>query len=172
MPAILFVCTANQFRSPLAAAFFSLKLSSLGWKGDWIVQSAGAWASPGLPALPMANIVAHKFGVTLEGHRTKCVTPMLVSTHDLILVMEAGHKEALQSEFAVFSKRVFLLSEVVLNRAEDIPDPVVNDTDSFVEVAARINALVVQGFYRICAMAMKNGAAYLPPATFDSAPAY
>jgi protein-tyrosine phosphatase len=172
MPAILFVCTANQFRSPLAAAFFSRKMSSLGWKGDWIVQSAGTWASPGLPALPMANIVAHKFGVSLEGHRSKRVTPMLISTQDLVLVMEVGHKEALQSEFAIFSKRVFLLTEVALNRTEDIPDPVVNDTDNFIEVAAQINAMIMQGFYRICARAMKNGAAYLPPTTFDSAPAY
>lgn len=172
MPAILFVCTANQFRSPLAAAFFLRKMSTLGWKDDWIVQSAGTWALPGLPALPMANILAHKFGVSLEGHRTKRVTPMLVSTHDLILVMEAGHKEALQNEFAIFSKRVFLLSEIVFNKAENIPDPVVNDTDGFVEVATQINSMVTQGFYRICGMAMKSGAAHLPPAAYGSAAAY
>jgi len=172
MPAILFVCTANQFRSPLAAAFFSRKMSSLGWNEGWLVQSAGTWASPGLPALPMANVAAHKFGVSLDGHRTRRVTSMLVSTQDLILVMEAGQKEALQNEFAIFGKKVFLLTEVILNRAEDIPDPVVNDTENFIDVVTRINDLINHGFYRICGMAMKNSTAYLPPPTFDSAPAY
>jgi protein-tyrosine-phosphatase len=172
MPAILFVCTANQFRSPLAAAFFSRKMSSLAWKEDWLVQSAGVWASPGLPALPLANIAAHKLGVSLEGHRTQRVTSMLVSTQDLILVMEAWQKEALQQEFALFSKRVYLLTEAALNRVEDIPDPVVSDTENYIEVVTRINEMIMQGFYRICGMALKASSPRIPPATFDSASAF
>ena len=124
MPAILFVCTANQFRSPIAAACFSRKLASLQWKGDWIIQSAGTWISPGVSALPVAIIAARKIGVSLEGHKARSVTPELVSIQDLILVMESGQKEALQNEFSIFGKRVFLLSEVALNKAEEIPDPV------------------------------------------------
>ncbi len=172
MPAILFVCTANQFRSPLAAACFSRKLSSLNWKGDWLVQSAGAWTSPGLPVLPVATIAARKLGVSLEGHRTKCVTSMLISTQDLILVMETGQKEALQHEFSVFSKRVFLLSEVVLNKAEDISDPVMSDTESYIETALKIDHLITQGFYRICGMALKTTAARVSLTYFDSASAF
>jgi protein-tyrosine-phosphatase len=172
MPAILFVCTANQFRSPLASAFFSQKMSSLNWKGDWLVQSAGTWATPGLPALPIANIAAHKFGASLAEHRTRRVTPLLISTQDLILVMETGQKEALQSEFAVFRKQVFLLTEVVFHKAEDIPDPVMDNTEGFIDVATRINDTIMQGFYRICGMALKSSIARFPPTTLDSAPAF
>jgi protein-tyrosine phosphatase len=171
MPAVLFVCTANQFRSPLAAACFSRKLSSLNWRGDWIIQSAGTWASPGISALPVAIVAARKLGVSLEDHRTRCVTSALVSTQDLILVMESGQKEAMQSEFAIFSRRMFLLSEVVQNKAEDISDPVMSDTESYIETAIKIHNLIERGFYRICGRALKTGAVQVSPAYFDSASA-
>ena len=171
MPAILFVCTANQFRSPLAAACFSRKLSSLNWKGDWIVQSAGTWTSAGLPVLPVAIVAARKLGVSLEGHRTRLVTSTLVSTQDLILVMETGQKEAMQSEFAIFSKRMFLLSEVAQNKAEDISDPVMSDTESYIETALKINQMIERGFYRICGRAMKTSVIPNYPTNFDSASA-
>lgn len=168
MPAILFVCTANQFRSPIAAACFSRKLVSQQWKGIWIIQSAGTWTSPGDPALPVAIIAARKIGVSLEGHKSKPVTPELVSTQDLILVMEAGHKEALQNEFSIFSKRIFLLSEVALNKVEEISDPVLSDTDSYIEAAIKINAMVERGFYRICGKALKTSVPPIYPSNFDS----
>jgi len=171
MPSILFVCTANQFRSPLAAACFSRKLSGLNWKGDWIIQSAGTWAAPDQPPLPVAIAVARKLGVSLEGHRSRCVTPALVSIQDLILVMETGQKEALQHEFAIFSKRVFLLSEIVENKAEDISDPVISDTESYIETALRINQLIEHGFYRICGKTLKTSAAPISPTYFDFASA-
>jgi beta-ureidopropionase / N-carbamoyl-L-amino-acid hydrolase len=156
MPAILFVCTANQFRSPIAAACFSKKLASMGWKGEWTVQSAGTWTSPDEPALPAAIVAARKIGVSLDGHETKAITPELVSIQDLILVMESGHKEALQNEFPLFSNRVFLLSEVIQDKIEEIPDPVMSDTDSFIESATQINNMIERGFYRICGKAIKN----------------
>ena len=171
MPAILFVCTANQFRSPLAAACFSRKLSSLNWKGDWIIQSAGTWASPGIPALPVTIVAARKLGVSLEDHKTRCVTSALVSTQDLILVMESGQKEAMQSEFAIFSKRMFLLSEVVQNKAEDISDPVMSDTESYIETAIKIHNLIERGFYRICGKALKTSVIPNYPANYNSASA-
>ena len=156
MPAILFVCTANQFRSPIAAACFSKKLASMHWEGDWIVQSAGTWTTPGAPALPVAIVAARKIGVSLGKHETKPITPELVSTQDLILVMEKGHKEALQNEFSIFSRRIFLLSEVVQNNIEEVADPVMSDTNSYIETANQINSMIERGFYRICGKAIKT----------------
>lgn len=156
MPAILFVCTANQFRSPIAAACFSKKLASMHWEGDWIVQSAGTWTTPGAPALPVAIIAARKIGVSLEGHETKPINPELVSLQDLILVMESGQKEALQNEFSIFSRRIFLLSEIVQNNIEEIVDPVMSDTNSYIETANQINSMIERGFYRICGKAIKT----------------
>ena len=158
MHSILFVCTANQFRSPIAAACFSKKLASMDWGDEWIVQSAGTWASPGAPALPSTIAAARKIGVSLDGHEAKLVTAELIPTQDLILVMETEHKETLQNQFSVFSKHIFLLSEVVQNKTENIVDPVLNKDESYIESATRINALVTNGFYRICGKALSVGA--------------
>jgi len=156
MRALLFVCTANQFRSPIAAACFSKKLASVKWGKGWIVQSAGTRASQGASALPVAIAAARKIGVSLEGHEARLITPELISTQDLILVMESEHKEALQNEFSIFSKYIFLLSEVVQNKVENVLDPVLSKSDSYIESASEIQAMIENGFYRICGQALKS----------------
>jgi protein-tyrosine phosphatase len=154
MKSILFVCTANQFRSPIAAACFIRKMTELGWKNQWPVSSAGVWTTNGRPALPEAVEVARTLGISLEGHRSSVVTPGLVSITDLILVMEKGHKEALQNEFAVFRSRIFLLSEVVDKTSYDIQDPVADGPERCGEIGTQIFNLIDKGFYRICARAL------------------
>ncbi len=156
MRTILFICTANQFRSPIAAACFSVKLASMEWGKGWVVQSAGTWASPGAPALPVAIAAAHKIGVSLAGHEASLITPGLIATQDLILVMESKQKNALQNEFSVFRKHIFLLSEVVQGKIENVADPVLSETDSYIESAIEIQAMVTKGFYRICGKALKT----------------
>ena len=49
MPKVLFVCTANRFRSPLAAAIFKRFLLESQETGRWRVSSAGTWTRSGLP---------------------------------------------------------------------------------------------------------------------------
>jgi protein-tyrosine phosphatase len=157
MPSVLFICTANQFRSPLAAACFQHKYQSLGWQSDWWVSSAGTWTQPGNLALPSALQAAHRLGFSLANHRSRPLTAAMVSVQDLILVMESGHKEAIQAEFSIFRNRVFLLSEVVDDRREDIPDPVLHPDVPPFEVASQVCDMVERGFYRICARAIKSG---------------
>jgi protein-tyrosine phosphatase len=150
MTALLFVCTANQFRSPIAAACFTRKMTELGWKNKWTVSSAGIWTTNGKPALPEAEEVARKLGLSLENHQSTVVTPALVSVTDLIMVMEKGHKEAMQNEFSVFRSRIFLLSEVADNSSYDIQDPISEGLDRCLEVGTQIFNLIDKGFYRIC----------------------
>ncbi|PKN92376.1 MAG: hypothetical protein CVU44_14655 [Chloroflexi bacterium HGW-Chloroflexi-6] len=156
MPAVLFVCTANQFRSPIAAACFARKYETLSWRSDWLVSSAGTWALPGKPALPSAIQSAYRLGLSLAEHRSVPISARLVSIQDLILVMEAGQKEALQAEFSIFRSRIFLLSEVVDERPQDIPDPVAHPDISAFEIAGQIKDMIERGFYRICAQALKS----------------
>jgi protein-tyrosine-phosphatase len=158
MPFILFVCTANQFRSPIAAACFKHKYESFGWQSEWGVSSAGTRALPGSPALPAAIQCANRLGLSILEHRAVSVGARLVSEQDLILVMDAGQKEALQTEFSPFRSRVFLLSEVVDGIPEDIPDPVAHPDIPPFQIASQIKEMVERGYYRICAQALKNGA--------------
>jgi len=86
-------------------------------------------------------------------------------------VMESGQKEAMQSEFAIFSRRMFLLSEIVENKTEDISDPVMSDTESYIETAIKIHNMIERGFYRICGKALKTSVIPNYPANYNSASA-
>ncbi len=123
LPVILFVCTANQFRSPIAAACFSRKLTAMGTEGDWTVISAGTWASAGLPAHPKAVEAAEKIGLDLKSHQTREVTTALLRVADVIVVMQANHKEALEAEFPFVRGRIFLLGSLANIPGDEIPDP-------------------------------------------------
>ncbi len=152
MPSVLFVCTANRFRSPLAAAAFQKTLGDEGIKG-WQVGSAGTWTDAGLPAAREAVQAARQLGVSLGGHASCPVNDALLSGYDLILVMEMGQKEALESEFPAVKNKVFLLSEIVDGLQYDIPDPVLSAESSPQEIANEVCHLVWKGFRSICSQA-------------------
>jgi protein-tyrosine phosphatase len=124
MPSILFVCTANQFRSPLAAACFLKQAVPENHPKKWRVESAGTWGKSGLGASAIALDVAASLGLDgLDLHRTRQIGPGLLARFDLVLVMEQGHKEAICAEFPSICRHVYLLSEVVDGFPYDIPDP-------------------------------------------------
>lgn len=153
MPSVLFVCTANRFRSPLAAALFQKIIQDNRTTGNWTIHSAGTWATSGLAVIPTVALVAHKYGIDLSRHRSVGVNREMLSTYDLILVMEAGHKEALQNEFSFCQEHVFLLSQVVENRIYDIPD-LMDSMDDIEEVGMNLRELVRTGFDNICRLAV------------------
>lgn len=152
MPFVLFVCTANRFRSPLAAAFFRGALKNSAGEDAWRVDSAGTWAAPGLPPLAEVSLIARKYGLDLTWHRSKPVTEALLSASDLILVMESGHREALQAEFPSVDGRIFLLSQAAEDRTYDIPD-LTDSVDAMFEIAANLSDLIQMGSENICRLA-------------------
>ncbi len=145
MPALLFVCTANRFRSPLAQVFFQEKLRKTASSAGWRVESAASWGDANLPAMPEALFEARKRGFDLEKHRSKAISGQLIKQFDLILVMEAGHKEALQNEFPQVKSRIYLLSEVCGGAPFSIPDPYLSG-DEPAEVAKEIEDLIDRKF--------------------------
>ena len=152
MPSILFVCTANQFRSPIAAAIFRKKLQEENPREKWEVASAGTWTVPGLPINPFSYEVAKRLGVVLVETTTFQVNASSLSKYDLILVMEAGQKEAIRSEFPSVKSHVYLISEVVDNVAYDIPDPAKLKVDPD-EVARQLKDTIERGYEKICQLA-------------------
>ncbi len=88
---VLFVCTGNTCRSPLAAAIARLRVPEVD------AVSAGTGASPGAPATDDAVLVAQELGLEdLRHHSAQLLTSELVSRADAILVMEQHHLDRVE----------------------------------------------------------------------------
>lgn len=150
MTRILFVCTANRYRSVIAAACFKDETIRRNQENKWNVLSAGTWTRDGLPAMWDAISSARQIGLNIEDHRSLSITANLIQSADLILVMEQGHKEALQIEFPQSRERIFLLSDAARGLVYDIPDPVKNPAAG--NVAGEIKSLIQDGFEKIAGL--------------------
>jgi protein-tyrosine-phosphatase len=166
MPSVLFVCTANRFRSPLAAALF---LKAAGEETDpevlrilrsaepWTAGSAGTWAMPGQPVLPQVQSAAQLLGLDLSSHRARRVGGRLLAEYDLTLVMQASQREALLSEFPHLEEQVYLFSHVVERGSYDIPDSFESE-EQVIQVAAAMDELIRRGlrYIGVLALALYN----------------
>jgi protein-tyrosine-phosphatase len=157
MPSILFVCTANQFRSPIAAAYFTRKLSEAGTPGTWAVESAGTWTPPGLEAHPLAVASAAKLGLDLQPHRTREVSAEMLAGADLVVVMEHGHKEALEAEFPEIRGRVALLGSLAKIPGGEIPDCGADNFDQPVAAAQLVCGAIDKCFGELIRLAAERG---------------
>lgn len=151
MPRIVFVCTKNQFRSPLAAAILKRELALRELPGEWIVDSAGSWVADLAPATPEALTEAAKRGLNLDGHISKGIEGIHRENIDLFLVMEQGQKESILIDFPKLRDRIFLLSELT-GVSFSIPDPYVTG-ESFSEIASEIESLIQGNVDKIVALA-------------------
>jgi len=110
---ILFVCSANQCRSPMAMVLFGklVRDKRFGLE-EWIIASAGCQAFSCLPATSTAQFIMQNRGLDLSRHRSQMVTQELFNDYSLILCMEKDQKAFFQNRYPTFSIRVYLLSEM------------------------------------------------------------
>lgn len=148
MPSVLFVCTANICRSPIAEALFRALISKEPDSSEWVVDSAGTWAVDGRPAAEYSQAVTRTFDQDLSAHRSKGVTKDMLSSFDLILVMEAFHKEALLAEFPALRGKVYRLSELI-GKNFDVPDPYGSGYEDYRKTANLIEGILHEGLPKI-----------------------
>jgi protein-tyrosine phosphatase len=115
---ILTVCVGNVCRSPMAALLLSDRLARR--RASVEVSSAGLAALVGDPAEPEACELMAARGLDLSGHRARQITPDLVRSHELILVMEAGQQREVEALLPSARGRVHRLGRW---GKFDIPDP-------------------------------------------------
>ena len=93
---LLFVCTGNTCRSPLAEAI-ARKVAVERGLSDVEVASAGTSAWDGAPASDGALLVGIERGMDLSQHRARQITPELIDDSDIIFAMGPHHLERIEA---------------------------------------------------------------------------
>lgn len=89
LPHLLFVCSGNLCRSPMAAAIAELVALELGLDAE--IRSAGTLGIVDRPAEPRAVAVCREIGIEIGAHRSQGITAELIGWADTIYVMEDIH---------------------------------------------------------------------------------
>lgn len=127
---ILFVCTGNTCRSPLAEAVARHLIAERAWP-DLTVSSAGTNAWADAPASDGSLLVALENDLDLSEHRARILAPELVATSDVILAMGPHHLESAEAMGGV--GKSWLLTGFVHGPAQAWPvtDPFGGDLDGY-----------------------------------------
>ena len=112
MKTVLFVCTGNTYRSPMAACLFNAFCER---QGDHRFRaiSAGVQAFPGAPASEGALRAMKRRGLSLWWHRAQPVSSQLLESVDMIVCMSPSPAEALRRRFPLFEERIRTFSQPI-----------------------------------------------------------
>ena len=149
---LLFVCSGNTCRSPLARVIAERELGALGWRVE--VRSAGVGAMWGAPASEGSLRAAARHGLDLSEHKSRPIDDDLVRWADLILVMSPAHLLRL-TELGAAGKAALLDA---FARGEDvggdasgagIPDPFGGDDQDYEDTYLMLEELIPKALRRL-----------------------
>ena len=150
---LLFLCTGNTCRSPMASGRAQQLLDSWGWSGIE-VRSAGVATFPGSPASGGALRAAEVYGVDLTSHESVQLTEAVVRWADLILAMSEGHVRTV-AELGGTGKAELITRFAATGAGEGeggdsgVLDPVGGDDALYRETFEQLSDLVVRSLIRL-----------------------
>ncbi len=125
MKKIIYICTGNICRSPMAHWYMQKKVIDLGIQEEYLIDSCGTNAQSGQPATKNAIEVIYEYGVDMKKHRSKYIDEINLGDYDLIICLTESHKNFVLYMYPNIKDRIYTLKEYVNKDKEykDIDDP-------------------------------------------------
>jgi len=143
---ILFVCSGNTCRSPMAEAL-AREIIRRQYGGAIDVCSAGVFALPGARATPEAVEALAEAGIDLKGHRAALLSTALVEEADLVLTMTAMHRHQILQLASDSGHKVHVLADYA-GWGGDLEDPIGRPLAVYRDCASRLRTLVTAALAR------------------------
>lgn len=136
---LLFVCSGNTCRSPMAAAITAHFVARRGDRLPRIeVDSVGTGAMGGLPATPEAVRAVSRFDVSLDGHRSKAISHESIAWADVIYCMTPAHVAAV----VALDPGAAVRTELIDPKGNSVDDPIGGPQRAYDEAARKLADLI------------------------------
>jgi protein-tyrosine-phosphatase len=139
---ILFICTDNSCRSPMAESVLKKLIQDNHWSLE--CSSAGLAAFHRVPATHDAVEACREKGIDLSTHQSQPLSKALVLDSDLILTMTGKHRESIVRKMPELESKVSLLSDFAGQGIEDVEDPVGQSFEQYQKVFAQIEGYLLK----------------------------
>lgn len=141
---ILFVCSGNTCRSPMAQALLTEQLKNKKTIAcdAVIAQSAGLYAREGEPASREAVKVMAEMGIDISRHQAQMLNNNLLQWADLILTMTMDHYQGIIRKYDIPSRRIYTLAEFSRGEHADVVDPFAAGIQTYRQCARQINSMI------------------------------